>query len=330
MVRGTHDIYAGTTVESETDISQLKYLHTPPHKVEVSYAMNNHDDLLAFTDQARERFYSLVTLLVQDCQNYDESTPGLVARTKQHYRTKAFVVEYQNYCESLVTFLVALDRKYRHLRCTKEAWKVVKKIVKQLERTRQFTVGRMTTGLQDTNTSKVKADSILTLYSATASFIASHVGLDHKLNLTYVPYWLEPTLNDAEEARQVTMISSRLPALRQQQQQPPQAPKQKSVNFPTGISIVKRAFAAGLSHFSTEVKTLIPPSTHSRANWGCGQCGSPIHYFTECPNPQKLSTKKEVVTALIVTGRKPENTAALATAGTNADQFEEAVKAIYN
>ena len=155
VVRGTHDIYAGTTVENETDTSQLKDLHTPPHKVEVSYAMNNHDDLLAFTDQARKRFYSLVTLLVQDWQNYDQSTPGLVARTKQYYRTKAFVVEYQSYCESLVTLLVALDRKYLHLRCTKEAWKVVKKIVKQLERTRQFTVSRMTTGLQDTNSSKV-------------------------------------------------------------------------------------------------------------------------------------------------------------------------------
>ena len=114
------------------------------------------------------------------------------------------------------------------------------------------------------------------------------------------------------------------------QQQLLQAPKQKSVNFPTGLSIVKRAYAAGLSHFSTEVKTLIPPSTHSRANWGCGKCGSPIHYYTECPNPQKLSSKKEVAAALTATGRKPENAAALATAGTNADQFEEAVKAIYN
>ena len=74
VVRGTHDIYAGTTVENETDISQLKYLHMPPHKVEVSYAMNNHDDLLAFTDQARELCPSLVTILVQDWQNHDEQS----------------------------------------------------------------------------------------------------------------------------------------------------------------------------------------------------------------------------------------------------------------
>ena len=186
----------------------------------------------------------------------------------------------------------------------------------------------MTTGLQDTNSSKVKADNILTLYSATASFIASHVGPDNKFDLTHVPYWLGPTLDEADEASQVMMMSSRLPAMRQLQT--PHAPKQKSINYPTGISIVKRAFAAGLSHFSTEVKTLIPPSTHARASWGCCQCGSALHYYTECPNPQKLSSRKEAAAAMIATGRKPENAAALATAGTNADQFEEAVKVIYN
>ena len=33
---------------------------------------------------------------------------------------------------------------------------------------------------------------------------------------------------------------------------------------------------------------------------------------------------------MIATGRKPENAAVLAAAGTNAIQFEEAVRAIYN
>ena len=101
------------------------------------------------------------------------------------------------------------------------------------------------------------------------------------------------------------------------------------MNFPTALTIVKKAYAAGLSHFSTDEKTLNTPSTHTRANWGCGQCGSRTHYYTECPNTTKLS-KSEVRKALIATGQKPENAAALAAAGTNADQFEEAVKAIYN
>ena len=40
--------------------------------------------------------------------------------------------------------------------------------------------------------------------------------------------------------------------------------------------------------------------------------------------------RREVATALIATGRKPENAAALAAAGTNVVQFEEAVRIIYN
>jgi len=43
-----------------------------------------------------------------------------------------------------------------------------------------------------------------------------------------------------------------------------------------------------------------------------------------------LRMTREVAKALIATGRKPENAAALAAAGTNAIQFEEAVRAIYN
>ena len=163
VVRGTHDIFAGSQVEAANDLSQLRFMHTPQYKVEAAHAIKNHDDLLAFMDQAREQGHSFVTHLVEDWQNHDERTPGRFARTKQYYRTKTFVVEYQNYCESLVTLLVALDRKYRHLRCTKEAWKVVKKIVKQLEKTRQFAVGRMTTGLQDTNSSKAVSYTHLTL-----------------------------------------------------------------------------------------------------------------------------------------------------------------------
>ena len=129
-------------------------MHTPQYKVEAAHAIYNHDDLLAFMDQAREQSHSFVTHLVEDWQNHDERTPGRFARTKQHYRTKAFVVEYQNYCESLVTFLVALERKYRELRSTKEAWKVVIRILKQLKRSRQSAVGRMTTGLQESQTNE--------------------------------------------------------------------------------------------------------------------------------------------------------------------------------
>ena len=74
VVRGTRDIFVGTTVETDTDINQLRFLHTPQHKVEVATAMNSHNDLLAFMDQARELCPSLVTILVQDWQNHDEQS----------------------------------------------------------------------------------------------------------------------------------------------------------------------------------------------------------------------------------------------------------------
>ena len=155
VVRSTHDIFAGSQVETGDDLGQLKFLHTPQYKVEAAHVIQNQAQLVTFTDQAREQCHLYVTRLVEDWQTYDERTPGQFALTKQLYRTKAFVVEYQSYCESLVTLLIALERKYRELRCTVEAWKVVVKILKQLERARQHAVARMTTGLQDTNSSKV-------------------------------------------------------------------------------------------------------------------------------------------------------------------------------
>ena len=120
-------------------------------------------------------------------------------------------------------------------------------------------MGRMTTGLQDTNSSQTKADNLLTLYSVTASFVEALVGQDRKLSFASVPCWLQPTMTEAEEANQMAMLSSMMPA---PQQQHPQAAKQKSMNFPIALTIVKKVYATGLSHFSTDEKAPNSPSTN--------------------------------------------------------------------
>ena len=66
VVRDTHDIFAGSQVEAASDLGQLRFMHTPPYKVEAAHAIKNHDELQAFMDQAREQCQSFVKHLVED------------------------------------------------------------------------------------------------------------------------------------------------------------------------------------------------------------------------------------------------------------------------